>query len=587
VKTPAKKPFIVPKSSVGTAKGGKLDKKALAKAREAEKRAAIKAREAEKRAREKEAKRVAFEKKQDAERKKRDAERAKLALEQQRKRESEQKAREVEKARVLAAKEAAKEAARQAAEAEKLKKIQEREEARLLKEQEKLQLKAQKEAEREEARRLKEEEKAKRDAEREAYRKAKEAEREKIRAAKEAARHALEVRIAEQSRNANKLGGGRSSSTRFYSPKAIPDQSGTTRRTQGTIAMMGCAPTAAATIVAPTGSEPPTVQATPPVQATPSPTVLAPLEQPQPPLTVPVEEAPVAASTQEGTLPIAAAGTPTADGAASPVSEEEAAAHASAERAHLAAENAEERYRAIEERLKRVPETFRRDYQESIDMSWIHHDSALEGVVYTFQELKAALDPAGTVITDSSLQPVIDEIRRHKSAIDLVRDLGERKRAPITVDTIKKIYVTLHPEEGDIKTVKYRRDIPQHRLYFHEYAHPEKIPQKVRQVVDWLNGPEPKKLKSPIRVAARVHYELLRAFPFQNDSGKVARLVMNLILIRHGHPPALIHSTERQRYYEALKGALPVLVQMVTESILNALSSIEKLLDEHDAKLRA
>ncbi|MGC4065998.1 MAG: Fic family protein [Polyangiaceae bacterium] len=190
-------------------------------------------------------------------------------------------------------------------------------------------------------------------------------------------------------------------------------------------------------------------------------------------------------------------------------------------------------------------------------------------------------------MTDSSLQPVIDEIRRHKAAIELVRDLGERKRARITVDTIKKIYVTLHPEEGDVKTVKYRRDIPQHRLYFHEYAHPEKVPQKVRQVVDWLNGPEPKKLKSPIRVAARVHYELLRAFPFQTDSGKVARLVMNLILIRAGHPPAIIHSTERQRYYEALKGALPVLVQMVTESIMNALASIEKLLDEQEAKLRS
>jgi len=220
-------------------------------------------------------------------------------------------------------------------------------------------------------------------------------------------------------------------------------------------------------------------------------------------------------------------------------------------------------------------------------MSWIHHDSALEGVVYTFQELKAAIDPSGPAVADSSMQPVIDEIRRHKAAIELVRDLGERKRAPITVDTVKKIYVTLHPEEGDVKTVKYRRDIPQHRLYFHEYSHPEKIPHKVRQVIDWLNGPEPKKLKSPIRVAARVHYELLRAFPFQNDSGKVARLVMNLILIRAGHPPAIIHSTERQRYYETLKGALPVLVQMVTESILNALSSIEKLLDEQEAKLRS
>ena len=154
-------------------------------------------------------------------------------------------------------------------------------------------------------------------------------------------------------------------------------------------------------------------------------------------------------------------------------------------------------------------------------MSWIYHDSALEGVVYTFQELRAAIDQGSAAVADSSLQPVVEEVRRHKAAIDLVRELGEKKRAPITVDVIRKIYLTLHPEEGDLKTVKYRRDIPQHRLYFHEYAHPEKIQHKVRQIVDWLNGPEPKKLKSPIRVASRAHYELLRVFPFRPT---VARL---------------------------------------------------------------
>jgi Fic family protein len=249
------------------------------------------------------------------------------------------------------------------------------------------------------------------------------------------------------------------------------------------------------------------------------------------------------------------------------------------------AESVEERYRIIEERLKEAPPEFRNNYQDAIDMSWIYHDSALEGVVYTFQELRAALDNDPSAITDSSLQPVVEEIRRHKSAIDLVRELGEKKRAPITVDVIKKIYLTLHPEEGDVKTVKYRRDIPQHRLYFHEYSHPEKIQIKVRQIVDWLNGPEPKKLKSPIRVASRAHYELLRVFPFQTDSGKVARLFMNLLLLRAGHPPAIVHSTERQRYYESLRGSLPSLIQMVTESILNALISIEKLLDEHDMKV--
>ncbi|MGE3668984.1 MAG: Fic family protein [Polyangiaceae bacterium] len=220
-------------------------------------------------------------------------------------------------------------------------------------------------------------------------------------------------------------------------------------------------------------------------------------------------------------------------------------------------------------------------------MSWIHHDSALEGVVYTFQELQTAIDPSITIVPDSSLQPVCEEIRRHKQAIDLVYEMAEKKRAPVTLDHVKRIYLTLHPEEGDLKTVKYRKDIPQHRLYFHEYAPPDKIAYKVRQIIDWLNGPEPKKLRNPVRVAARAHYELLRVFPFPNDSGKVARLLMNLILLKSGYPPAIIHAAERQRYYEALKGNLSIIVRMVNDSITNGFQSIEKKLDEYETRKRS
>ena len=47
------------------------------------------------------------------------------------------------------------------------------------------------------------------------------------------------------------------------------------------------------------------------------------------------------------------------------------------------------------------------------------------------------------------------------------------------------------------------------------------------------------------------------------------------------------HATERQRYYEALKSNSPAnLVQMLRDSVDNAVSSIEKLLDEHETNKR-
>jgi Fic family protein len=245
----------------------------------------------------------------------------------------------------------------------------------------------------------------------------------------------------------------------------------------------------------------------------------------------------------------------------------------------------EERTAYLEDRLKSAAPEVQAKYRDDLDMSWIAHDSALEGVVYTVAELKAAIGGGDLgPTTDSSMQPVVEEIRRHREALNFTRDQATRRRIPVTVDVVKRIYTVLHPEEGDVKTVKYRKDIPQHRLYFHEYAPPDKIAYKLRQVIDWVNDPEAKRTRTPVRLAARAHYDLLRIFPFTTDSGKVARLVMNLLLLRAGYPPAIIHSTERQRYYEALKGSSATMLAIVQDSIENSLASIEKLLDAYDGK---
>jgi len=262
----------------------------------------------------------------------------------------------------------------------------------------------------------------------------------------------------------------------------------------------------------------------------------------------------------------------------------------------------EERTASLEERLLKADPEFQRAYRENLDMSWIYHDSALEGSVYTPIELRSAVEPSASAgvdrapsptafpqavsqhATDSSIQPICEEIRRHREALDFIRDYATKKRMPINIDIVKKIYLILHPEEGDIKTVKYRKDIPQHRLYFHEYAPPDKITYKVRQILDWTNDPETRRTRSAVRIAARAHYDLLRVFPFTTDSGKVARLFMNLLLLRNGFPPAIVHSTERQRYYEALKGSSAIMTQIVHESIENNLASVEKLLEAHESK---
>jgi hypothetical protein len=496
--------------------------KAKEKAREKKERAAaLKAKSAE---REKalKAKTAEREKKErEKERARKDAEREKAL--KAKTAEREKKEREKERARELKAKEAERAAALKAKEAERVAaqkaKDAERERIRVEREEERLQKIAERDAARDEAKRLKDEERKAKDAEREAYRKAKEVERERIRAEREAARRALEGKVARASKRAQRGDGIGRGVTTRQYRADTIPNQSGTTRRHEIEERQRLL-----------GTRLPEIAQDPPRPAPVAlPTPVVPPPPPPPQLSV------------------------------------------------------EERWAIINERLNGLDEQFQREYRESFEMSWVYHDSALEGVVYTFQELKTAIDPNMSVVADSGLQPVCDEIRRHRQAIEYVRELSEKKRVPINVDTIKKIYCILHPEEGDVKTVKYRKDIPQHRLYFHEYAAPDKIAYKARQVIDWLNGPEPKKLKSPIRIAARVHYDLLRVFPFPQDSGKVSRLLMNVLLMRAGHPPAIIHSTERQRYYEALKGQLPIIVSMVSESIMNALLSIEKKIEDHDA----
>ena len=57
---------------------------------------------------------------------------------------------------------------------------------------------------------------------------------------------------------------------------------------------------------------------------------------------------------------------------------------------------------------------------------------------------------------------------------------------------------------------------------------------------------------SALTVAAYLHAELARIHPFADGNGRVARLMMNLALMRLGHPPVVVFEEDRLAYYGAL-----------------------------------
>ena len=69
----------------------------------------------------------------------------------------------------------------------------------------------------------------------------------------------------------------------------------------------------------------------------------------------------------------------------------------------------------------------------------------------------------------------------------------------------------------------------------------------------WLA--EQKGKLGPVALAAMAHHKLVEIHPFIDGNGRTARLVMNVILMRAGYPPAIIATINRQQYYRVLSQA--------------------------------
>lgn len=235
------------------------------------------------------------------------------------------------------------------------------------------------------------------------------------------------------------------------------------------------------------------------------------------------------------------------------------------------------RMEALRTRMASFPERVRRDYRDRLDVSWIFHDHALEGVVLSYSELKAAID--SRIISDVSLIPMYEEVKCHKIAVDFVREAAVSKKPPaVDLELVRKLYGILTPD-ALAKGCPYRKENPLHRLYYHEITPPEKIAYKMRKLGEWMDSAEFANLH-PISQGARLQLRLLAAYPWTKNSGKVARLLTNYLLIRNGYIPTIIHAIERQRYYEVLRHENDGLFNLIVESLGNSIETTSKFFAE-------
>ncbi|MBK9072246.1 MAG: Fic family protein [Myxococcales bacterium] len=215
-------------------------------------------------------------------------------------------------------------------------------------------------------------------------------------------------------------------------------------------------------------------------------------------------------------------------------------------------------------------------FRNQLRISIIHHDGALEGEVLTQSEIKAAIDP--DIISDQTLIPSYDDVKHLNQALDYGEAFAATKKARFDVEMIRDVYAILAPEEK-AKGLPFRKENPLHRLYYHDIVGPEKIGASMKKLGEWWDSEDATELQMLERIVA-LQQKFMAVFPWVKESGRCIRVISNMLLLASGYPYAIIHSQDRQKYYEALRGDQTSLLSVYLEAIQTTAQSEMRVYDE-------
>jgi len=232
----------------------------------------------------------------------------------------------------------------------------------------------------------------------------------------------------------------------------------------------------------------------------------------------------------------------------------------------------DDRSQDFAERVRDEPD-IAQDFMKRYELSWIYHENALEGLIYTVQELVTALEPQP--VSDANIIQAFQAVRNDKVVIDIVRAEARAKKPKVNLTLVKRLHETLRAGLPSRGPSDYRKDMPLHRSYYHEIAQPPKIAGMLQKLAESTETADFRQ-SHPVQRAARLQHGFMQVYPYTEGSGKIARLLSNLILLHEGYLPCIIHSVDRQRYYDSFRLPETALRDLMLEAIDNALANAEK-----------
>lgn len=178
-----------------------------------------------------------------------------------------------------------------------------------------------------------------------------------------------------------------------------------------------------------------------------------------------------------------------------------------------------------------------------------YSSNALEGNSLTETETKIVLEDGITI----GGKPIKDyyEALGHSEAYDFIYKLAKKEN--FTETDIKKLHRLFYYRIDEKKAGKYRKEKVFIAGSKYTLPSPDKVPTLMKGFATKARTLEKK--HHPIEYSALIHKEFVFIHPFIDGNGRVARLLMNLILLQKGYAIAIIPPILRRDYIQALEKA--------------------------------
>ena len=190
-----------------------------------------------------------------------------------------------------------------------------------------------------------------------------------------------------------------------------------------------------------------------------------------------------------------------------------------------------------------------RQLKEYYRVGLTYTSNAIEGNSLTETETKVVLEDGITI----GGKPIKDyyEALGHSEAYDYIYKIAKDK--VITDGDIKKLHKLFYYRIDEAKAGKYRKG----KVFISGSRYPLPGPEKVAELMKEFMGRlnELEKKSHPVEYSAIAHKDLVFIHPFIDGNGRVARLLMNLILLQNGYCIAIIPPILHGEYINTLEKA--------------------------------